>query len=367
MNDLRRLPLLEAHKDTLERCVYCPKLCRATCPVSNAEPSETLTPWGKMSNAYFLARGDVTEDAVHAAPAWACTSCHACTGRCDHQNDVARVLGDERAELFAHGVAPKGARQIADRFEGDVVDLHAKARALGASSSAEITLLVGCGYLLHAPREAELAVKIISTLASAPVRVAESCCGLPLLNAGDRAGFMRAARALRDDIAGQRVVVVDPGCAQALFTTYPRHGIDVGSPRLFIDVVANAIADLRPIEGAKPPRYHDPCQLGRGLGRYDEPRNILAKLTGEPPLEFDRKGREADCSGGGGGLPQTMPEVSRAISDARIAQHRSAGEARLVTHCASSLRRFRASGEPADDLIGWIARGLGLDAGANPG
>ena len=53
---LRRLPTLGARKDTLEKCVFCPKLCRSACPVSNAEPRETLTPWGKMSTAYFAAR-----------------------------------------------------------------------------------------------------------------------------------------------------------------------------------------------------------------------------------------------------------------------------------------------------------------------
>ena len=30
----------------------------------------------------------------------------------------------------------------------------------------------------------------------------------------------------------------------------------------------------------------------------------------------------------------------------------------LVTGCAESLRRFRASGEAAEDLATWVARGL---------
>ena len=57
-----RLPALAASQHALETCVFCPKLCRTTCAVSNAVPSETLTPWGKMSAAYFMARGDVDLD-----------------------------------------------------------------------------------------------------------------------------------------------------------------------------------------------------------------------------------------------------------------------------------------------------------------
>ena len=111
-----RLPMLEPHRAALETCVYCPKLSRAVCPVSNAEHSETLTPWGKMSLAWFAARGDVPIDADHAAPAWACTSCFACRERCDHRNEVGPVLTDARADFFAAGVAPEGARRVAEVF-----------------------------------------------------------------------------------------------------------------------------------------------------------------------------------------------------------------------------------------------------------
>ena len=42
----RALPVLSSRERELELCAYCPKLCRAACPVSNAEPKETLIPWG---------------------------------------------------------------------------------------------------------------------------------------------------------------------------------------------------------------------------------------------------------------------------------------------------------------------------------
>jgi Fe-S oxidoreductase len=112
-----KLPLLEPHRTTLEKCVYCPKLSRAACPVSNVEANETVTPWGKMSMAYFAGRGDVPIDKAHADPAWACTGCYACRERCDHKNEVATVLTDARAEMFERGVEPAGARGVAERWE----------------------------------------------------------------------------------------------------------------------------------------------------------------------------------------------------------------------------------------------------------
>ena len=66
---LRRLPQLESRKADLERCVFCPKLCRSSCPVSNVDTRETVTPWGKMSMAYFVANESVALAPSFADPA----------------------------------------------------------------------------------------------------------------------------------------------------------------------------------------------------------------------------------------------------------------------------------------------------------
>src|SRR5438309_7778341 len=99
---MRQLPLLESRRGELEKCVFCPKLCRSACPVSNAEPRETITPWGKMSLSWLAAHGDVPVDASHARPAWACTGCFGCRESCDHANPVTETLFDARAALIAH-------------------------------------------------------------------------------------------------------------------------------------------------------------------------------------------------------------------------------------------------------------------------
>ena len=355
-----RLPMLEPHRAALETCVYCPKLSRAVCPVSNAEHSETLTPWGKMSLAWFAARGDVPIDADHAAPAWACTSCFACRERCDHRNEVGPVLTDARADFFAAGVAPEGARRVAEVFASREVEIAGAVDALDPSPDpAAVPVLIGCTYARRLPEIAADALGASRALLRAPVRAVRGCCGLPLLEAGDRRGFVAAAKRLAAELGtAERVVVVDPGCARTLLVEYAKAGVALPRVELFVDLAARAKSRLRPMEQAPAFRYHDPCQLGRGLGRFDEPRAVLAQIGGRAPLEMQRHHLEADCSGGGGLLPATLPEASRAIADARVAEHRARGGGVLVTACAESLRRFRASGEPAEDLVSLVARAL---------
>jgi Fe-S oxidoreductase len=367
---MRALPMLEARRGPLEKCVYCPKLCRSACPVSNAEPRETITPWGKMSLAWMVAQGDAPADGAHAAPAWACTSCFACRESCDHRNDVAGTLLDARAAMTRAGVAPPGARRAIATFARHDERTRAAGRAVAPPSGARssgVPLLVGCGYLRAARREARDAVAAATALLGSPVALVQGCCGLPLRLAGDVDAFREHALRVARSLDGHdRVVVVDAGCALALRRRYAEVGVEL-APRveLLVELAAREAAALRSV----PPvadervRWHDPCQLGRGLGVYDAPRLVLSRALGRTAEELDPRRELALCSGAGGLLPSTMPAVARALAAERLRAHALAGGGRVVTACASSLialrRRAGRAGPAIDDLVTWIARAAG--------
>jgi Fe-S oxidoreductase len=374
---MRALPMLEARRGPLEKCVYCPKLCRSACPVSNAEPRETVTPWGKMSLAWMVAQGDAPADGAHAAPAWACTSCFACRESCDHRNDVAATLLDARAAMTSAGIAPPGARRVLAAFARHDERTRAAGRALapppGARSSGA-ALLVGCGYLRVARREAADALAAAVALLDAPVALVQGCCGLPLRLAGDVDAFREHARRVARSLEGHdRVVVVDAGCALALRKRYAEVGVEL-APRvdLLVELAAREAAGLRPAPPAEDERvrWHDPCQLGRGLGIYDEPRLVLSRVLGRPADELDPRRELALCSGAGGLLPSTMAAVARRIAAERLEAHDRAGGGRVVTACASSLialrRRAGRAGPAVDDLVTWIARAAGAKLPSGP-
>lgn len=358
---MRALPVLEARRDALEKCVFCPKLSRSACPVSNAEPRETITPWGKMSMAYFAANGDVALEASFAAPAWACTGCFACREACDHKNDVAGTLFDARAAVVGarRDAAPPGARKVIDGYarhdEATTAAVAKLATATGARG-ARVGLLVGCGYVRRAEAEARDAVDAARAIVGEDVALVEGCCGQPLRHAGDGEAFARAVEKLRERAARfEALVVVDPGCAITLRDAGVRYD-------LLVERGARDLARFGRVarEGEEGPvRWHDPCQLGRGLGVYDAPRAILTRALGRAPDELPSRREKATCSGAGGLLPITMPETARAIAAARVDAHREAGGGRVVTACASSLRALRRAapqGTAVDDLVTWMAR-----------
>ena len=209
---LRKLPTLEPRRQALETCVYCPKLCRSACPVSNAEPRETIIPWGKMSSAYFAARGDAPLSESFAAPAWACTGCFACREACDHRNDVTGTLMDARDAFVSRGLGPAPAKRTIAEF-----DAHRERTRRAHDSlrdvppAADPSLLIGCMYVRRLPDVARDALAVAERLFG-PVSLERECCGLPLKLAGDTRAFDAHASRFRS----RDILAVDPGCALAL-------------------------------------------------------------------------------------------------------------------------------------------------------
>jgi dimethylglycine catabolism B len=347
MSGRRRLAMLDDRRVALETCGYCPKLSRAACPVSEAEGSEALTPWGKMTFTWYVARGDLPPDRELSALPWGCTGCFGCRERCEHKNPVAETLVAARAAYRELGLFPAGAEGLERLLAARRTRAAARASTLGAPD-AGTALVVGCGYLTGRGGEAADAVRVARALLG-PISVLSGCCGVATREAGfpERADAER--RALLEETRGRRLVVLDAGCALAL----QNHGAQT-----LVEVAAERLDHFRPLAARGPTRWHDPCRLSRGLGLVREPRAVLERALGSPPLEFDRRGPYGACAGSGALLPFTMPRTARAIARDRMAEHERLGGGTIVTGCASSLGWLRAQRAPVEDLVTVMARSL---------
>ena len=347
MTKPRALVLLDARAPELESCSYCPKLCRAACPVADSEASDTVTPWSIMSQSLEVARGRLPADAETAELSWACSGCRACTGRCDLNNPVAETLFDARAEFLRQGLEPLPVRawlaRHAERRQRTRARVTELSVTLPTSANASTVLVLGCSYLQRLPQETEDAVRACLALFG-DVRLASGCCGLARRTAGDAAGADAEAAELRQELrSAQRVIAVDAGCAHALR--------DVAEP--FARAAAAALRQRAPSAPlASPPlRYHDPCWLGRGLGEYQAPREILTRALGKAPLEFARSETEARCVGGGAHLPITRKDTARDLARRRQQEHEQLGGGRIVSACGNSVRSLRQTGADVVDLV----------------
>ena len=79
--------------------------------------------------------------------------------------------------------------------------------------------------------------------------------------------------------------------------------------------------------------WHDPCDIGRHLGIYEPPREILRAIPGLKLAEFAENRNFAKCCGGGGGFKAYDTPMSLAIAEKRVLAAIAAGADTVVSAC----------------------------------
>jgi Fe-S oxidoreductase len=343
---------------SLTYCTYCPKLCRHTCPVSNAEARETLTPQTKMATMRLLRLAKVEPRAEASPPLYGCTGCGACTEACKHGVTPGRHLFDGRADAEREGHGHPSLGQLPERVRGHAESAARKVHDYVAAdrfrAEAEVAFLPACDDPALAVPMLALADRVGAGYLT-PADVTLGCGGYPLLAGGFPEAFRLHAEALAKQLHGYaKVVVACPACAWAMKREYPAHGVPLRPQVVHTTEFLGEFVERLPAgtSDGEALFYHDPCYLGRHLGIYDPPRKLLGKAVGAASLrELSRNRAEAECSGGGGVLPLTMPDTASAIASHRLAEVHEAGARKVATSCATCKRMLTREGVVARDVV----------------
>jgi Fe-S oxidoreductase len=365
VSDLRR---------AAELCEFCPKMCRFSCPVSEATSREALSPWGKVSLAALCGAAPQ----LPAAEAFAgCTGCLRCQVYCAHANDVPRVLYSARASSVRAGTGLPAWNEVAARFaqrghakEEDVLSVHRSISvAEGPSQGApQAILFAGCDALAQGGEVVEAALAVAREL-GAPLELAPEgalCCGLELVEAGHPEGFAAHAKRVRAALGSRpvKLVFLSPGCARAARERWP--ALPAGSTVEHVTTyLARAFAARSDHLADRPPlpiavAWHDPCELSRGLAELTAPRALLAAAV-EDVREPVRTGADTSCCGAAGLLPRSLPAVAEGIASQRRAELDACG-AEPVTASPACARALSAT-----DLVVLVSRWLGIPTSAPAG
>ena len=90
--------------------------------------------------------------------------------------------------------------------------------------------------------------------------------------------------------------------------------------------------------------YQDPCHLGRRLGCYEPPRQLLRRAVVElRELPTHHGAPEARCCGAGGLLPTTDSKLAQAIAAERLAELPD-DNGPLITACPACENHLSKSG-----------------------
>jgi L-lactate dehydrogenase complex protein LldE len=210
-----------------------------------------------------------------------------------------------------------------------------------ASQSPKVGLFVTCLVDLFRPSVGFAALKLLEDAGCAvEVPEAQTCCGQPAYNSGDRTDARAIAKQVIAAFEPFDYVVAPSGsCAGMLKKHYP--ALFAGDPKWLPHAEAlstrtfelvSFLTDVLGVTSVSASHhgsvtYHDSCSGLRELGIHEQPRRLLQTVDGLTLEELT----DADvCCGFGGTFCVKYPELSNAIVERKTANIAASGAETLL-------------------------------------
>lgn len=187
-----------------------------------------------------------------------------------------------------------------------------------------VALFVTCLVDVFRPSVGFATVKLLEDAGcTVEVPSAQTCCGQPAWNSGDKSTAQSIAQQVIAAFEGYDYVVAPSGsCAATLAKDYPamlsedpkwsERAKDLSSRTHEITSFLTDILELKDVPDGQAGvvTYHDSCSGLRSLGVRDQPRALLASIEG---LEMREMAESDVCCGFGGTFCVKYPDISNVM------------------------------------------------------
>lgn len=373
--DKRMNRQLKQYMDVCVRCAICKDACHqyvATgdmkyLPARRAELVREIyrkyfTKAGQFMPALYEAR-DPDENLLDELydSTYACTGCRRCMYYCPFSIDTQWVVAVAKAILIAAGRGNEMLGQLADAaiFKGDnaemfhdsmlagFADIEAEVKELTGNPNAEIPVDREGADILYVALAGAHSIKPAAVIfneagASWTLSFYESA------NYGFFFGDPEKARVIAKRYVDEavrlgvkEVVITECGHAYRVAEMFYEAWAKEKMPfkvRHILEVIDEYIKDGRitvtPGSITERVTYHDPCQIGRNGGIFEEPRDIVKAISSDF-VDMTPNREKQWCCGGGGGIV-AMEEFNKMrvkSGDMKVKQIRATGATVLACPC----------------------------------
>lgn len=334
-------------------CVECGK-CSGYCPVARVNPD--FLPRVIVEKAISGFNKDVEED----KELWTCLTCEACSSKCPSSVKFSEFVRGMRAQSFESGFSGRcsqggllhsiqrvmAGKEIAQKRLNWVTD------DLKTSEKGDVLYFTGClpyfdklfSNFVDPIEIAKSTVKIMNKAGIVPAILSnERCCGHDMLWTGDIETFRKLAginAGLIKESGATRIVTSCPECLRTLkidYADYLEEGLEfLHTSELIASLIRNKDITLK--KGGNM-TYHDPCRLGRHLGIYNAPRDVINNMG--TLVEMNRNMIGSSCCGVSAW--STCEGMSKQMQIDRLAEAKSTGSDVMITSCPKCLTHFRCA------------------------
>jgi Fe-S oxidoreductase len=343
--------------DEVAKCNKC-GFCLPNCPVYLVEGKESSAPRGRNAITRAVIEGGLEWSPEIEQSIFSCLGCGACTAACFPKVKTKDLVFRDRECLVNEGLYPKIADRVAKFLEEqhNISDLNNQDRSEwkeklrdlpeGAleKAKAEVIYFVGCVASFF-PTTKKIPIHMARIMTKADVDFTilggeEWCCGFPFIGMGTpdkMQTLMQHNREKIEEVGAKSVVFTCPSCYHTWKHLYQMPGVELKhSTQMLYDLVKDKRIKLKEMNVTV--TYHDPCDLGRNSGIFEEPRQVLKSIPGLKLVEMAYNRQLSMCCGGGGNVEMVNPELSAKVAEMKLRAIADTKADLVVSSCQQCLR-----------------------------
>lgn len=357
---------LQDYETMVSACVRC-GFCQAHCPTFTATGTEPYLSRGRLE----MIKACMDHRLSDKTPRYMermnqCLLCGNCAQNCPPGVEGHKIIEAARADYIREkglsGPFGQVAASIAEKgtITGDepanrmlwINNILEELEGVGMNEPAEYAYFAGCVPTLY-PSSYSIPQSFVRILKAAGLSFTllgqeEICCGYPLLIGGlpERAREMALRNIeLIKELGIKKVVTGCPSCFHIWKEEYPgllEEELDIEiihSTQMLLELIQSGALKFKEISSNI--TYHDPCDLGRKSGVFEEPREILQRIPGVSLREMKYNRLDARCCGGGGNLEVNDAGLSGKVAKDRVKQAQATGADTIVTACQQCKRTLQ--------------------------
>ena len=368
----------------LDACIHCGR-CDELCPSRRAgdefAPETLIFNLAKLveENTRILADSkgkdgevelkQVIGDAFQENFPWYCRTCGACIEICPAMIQHVDVFFEiRRNETLMQARMPTEASRAIRTMENLGNPFAAQAdrkdfvkemglRVIEAGEEVDVLLWIGCATVFD-PAKHKIVKDLMELLDRAGVDYGvlgedEKCCGDPARLLGEENLFQTMAKEQVEYLNARKfntLLVTCPHGFNVFQNEYPQFGgnYNVKHHSQYLKELLDA-GKFGPQTGVAGTHvYHDPCYLGRWMGEFEAPRNVLDSIPSMERKEMAEHHERSFCCGAGGGHFWMDLKGPDRINNIRVRQAQDQKADTIVTGCAFCMQMMDDSVKDLD-------------------
>jgi Fe-S oxidoreductase len=330
------------YRDQILKCSRC-GFCQAVCPVYGSTLRPACNARGKMLilKEVMDNRIELNDELIDTL--FQCTTCANCYHNCPSGVNVPEIIKQVRKDMVHIGSchpAFTGMNEVLQQHDNIYAEDEMEDFERERNKQARHVFFIGCVGAYREDESTLATLDLLDRLSVDYTLIDEVCCSGVLEDVGfkinTRLSELNVERILAT--GAETIITGCPYCFRTFNNKEPYEALR--NKGIGIVHISQFLKNFElKVSTGKRVTYHDPCDLGRHCGIYEEPRDTIRKIAPNF-VEMRHHHGDALCCGAGGGVRGAFAKNSIAMARRRLEEADEIGAEVVLTECNSCVHNL---------------------------